>query len=121
MYATRGLPRVYLLVLALLLVWFGGYCWTHRVRQFRGTVQCDLLSIPEDPCTGVALITADGTYELDLADAPPWNGTNLRQLQGQQVIVSGPLRVWQGPFVLHRRIRVRDVQLIPLSPPAPSP
>lgn len=115
MGATRGLFRLYVLLLLVGLGGFASYRWTHRAREFRGTVQCDLESIPEDPCTGVALITADGVYELDLEAIPQWRGSNVRKLGGKQVIVRGTLRVWRGPFVHHQRIRALDLQLSPVS------
>jgi hypothetical protein len=104
-----------MLGLLVVLGGFASYYWTHRTREFRGTVQCGLVSIPEDPCTGVALITADGVYELDLEAIPQWRGSNVRKLGGKHVVVRGTLRVWRGPFVHHQRIRAHDLQLSPAS------
>lgn len=88
----------------------GWRCWANRVQEFRGTLRWrDVLVIPEDPPGDAVLLTSAGAYELDVGRDPQWRDL-LPVLDGKQVIVRGTLRVWRGPFMEHRRIRVRDLQ-----------
>jgi hypothetical protein len=102
------------LVVCVLFVVLGGVAWhyrAHGIQEFRGTLRYGpVASIPEDPATAAVLLTSAGTYELDVGQDPRWREL-LPTLDGKQVVVRGSLRVWRGPFVEHRRIRVHDLQL----------
>ena len=81
-----------------------------RVSEFRGTLRTGVVAIGGET-TGVVLITATGSYELDLPRNVEW-GRQLTFLDGKPVVVTGRLTIGKGIERRQRRIvRVQSLLL----------
>jgi hypothetical protein len=122
MKASRSTFRA-TLVGVVVIAAVGFVWWWYSPREFQGRLVYDpnRISIPEDPPAAASLVTANGTYELDIRvstrSGVDWNRhRELTAMNGKQVIVRGTLGVRRStyrPSRKHRTIHVLSLTLCP--------